>query len=889
MNKQVLMMSCALGALALSASGAYAAAAANTAAGATAVGEIIVTAEKRAANIQDVPEAVTAFTSEERNIVGINTVQDMTDFTPGLTYSSQLDRPAMRGLARNNNIYLSDSAVAVYYDDFYSNSTFLVGRDDMLIDQVEVLLGPQGTLYGRNAIGGLINTISKRPTDVLSGEFRAIAGNYGYTKLEGTVAGPITDHLSFRLSAYDLNQTRGYFNNLVPGAPSEGEVRHDPYFDAQLEWKDDRNDLWVDAYTLTFNGDRGGPGALLGTPTAGPYDTALTSTSNGLFFNPNFPYGGGAVPGSVVGMIPGANNPALGNIRNFAHSVSTNIDVDAAYAITFHYVHHFDGFDIKYVGGYSQYHYDLHTSYFNGDNSSITQYQIPLNPPGANGLCAAGYLGPCGPLTVDPSQIFQYDTHTAWYSHELTLSSTTNSPLQYIAGAYFYNETDNNPETFQSPGQAQVGSPILFNALVTGHGFVPAIANPSRDFLLLDYQDRIRSYAAYGQLDWKITPTIKLTGGLRYTYDEKQGVEETRYIDFSSGILNPASFGSSTPAVDISTLEISPTGTGTAALAKGVTCAATLQTTGSFAGDWTRCLGDHSSAVTGTAGIEFTPDHDTLVYARYNRGYKAFGLNAGFVGPGPEALPETVDDFELGFKKTFGHTLTLDADAFYYNYVNDQVPIGVPLGSINVVEFINIPKAVSDGIELTANWRPVDHLNMTLTYGFDHTSIRSGCTAVGGVATGACYVDVLDPGAQAIGARPVGSTGLQAVSGDELPQAPENKLAFNANYTWEFERGNLSLSGTFIWKDKSYGSIFTRTYDEAPSWDQVDLRAIWAGKDDRYEVVLYVKNLFNSLGYDSASAGYPINAPVGGGPATQASSYDLTPPRLYGMELHFKF
>ena len=67
----------------------------------------------------------------------------------------------MRGLARNNNIYLSNSAVAIYYDDFYSTSTFLVGRDDMLIDQMEILLGPQGTLYGRNAIGGLINTISK--------------------------------------------------------------------------------------------------------------------------------------------------------------------------------------------------------------------------------------------------------------------------------------------------------------------------------------------------------------------------------------------------------------------------------------------------------------------------------------------------------------------------------------------------------------------------------------------------------------------------------------------------------------------------------------------------------------------------------------------------------
>ncbi|HEX2815812.1 MAG TPA: TonB-dependent receptor plug domain-containing protein, partial [Phenylobacterium sp.] len=231
-----------------------------------------MTAERRSANLQDVPVAVTAFSARERAIEGITTVQDMTNFTPGLTYSSQLDRPVMRGLARNNNIYLSDSAVAVYYDDFFSNSTFLVGRDDMLIDQVEVLLGPQGTLYGRNAVGGLINTISKRPQEDFGGEVRAIVGNFGYSKIEGTVTGPVAgiDGLTYRLSAYDLNQTQGYFKNLT--GPTEGDVRHDPYFDAQLQYKNDKNEVWLDAYILGFNKDRGGPGGLLGIPTAGHYD-----------------------------------------------------------------------------------------------------------------------------------------------------------------------------------------------------------------------------------------------------------------------------------------------------------------------------------------------------------------------------------------------------------------------------------------------------------------------------------------------------------------------------------------------------------------------------------------------------------------------------------------
>ncbi|MFI4966195.1 MAG: TonB-dependent receptor [Caulobacterales bacterium] len=852
---------------------------ASAAAATNTIEELVVTAERRAANLQDVPVAVTAFSAHQRDLTGITTVQDMTNFTPGLTYSSQLDRPVMRGLARNNNIYLSDSAVAVYYDDFFSNSTFLVGRDDMLIDQVEVLLGPQGTLYGRNAVGGLINTISKRPQEDFGGEVRAVVGNFGYTKIEGTVTGPVpgVEGLTYRLSAYDLNQTRGYFRNLV--GPTEGDVRHDPYFDAQLQYKTDKDEIWLDAYILGFNKDRGGPGGLLGIPTAGHYDTSETQPGQ-LVFNPNFPFGGGAVPGSVVGIPPGlTDNPALRDIRTFAHAQPTNIVLNATYTVTLHYTHHFDGFDVKYIGGYSQYHYNLHTAYFNNDNSPVTSYQIPLAP---GGVCAS--TPGCTPLTVRPRQIFQYEAHPDWSSHEIDVSSTTDNRLQWIGGLYRYDEYDNNPETFQEPDQPQIATPLAALPLFGAGQFVAAPANPSRNYLVLNYQDHIESTGIFGQLDYKITDTIKLTGGVRYTFDQKHGQEEARYIAFQdlSAALSAENLGAGLPAVDITPVQISM------APAKGVCSTPTLQTAGKYAGDFVRCLKDHSSAFTGTMGVSWTPDSDTLVYGRYNRGYKAFGFNAGFIGSNVEATPEYVDDFEGGFKKTMGR-FVLDADAFYYNYTDAQIPIGVPVGAITVTEFINIPKSVSKGIEFTAIWNPIDHLNLSLVYGLDVTRIKSGCSLVNGVAVGTCLVDIADPHATAVGARPVGTTGAQAVSGDELPQAPQNKVAFNANYTWQFSPGDLSLSGSYIWKDKSYGGVFRRAYDEAPSWDQVDLRLVWAGNHDKYELVAYVRNLFDSLGYDAAAAAYPIAAPVGGGGFTQAPAYDLTPPRTYGVEVHYKF
>ena len=72
---------------------------------------------------------------------------------------------------------------------------------------------------------------------------------------------------------------------------------------------------------------------------------------------------------------------------------------------------------------------------------------------------------------------------------------------------------------------------------------------------------------------------------------------------------------------------------------------------------------------------------------------------------------------------------------------------------------------------------------------------------------------------------------------------------------FEFDPGNLIFSASYIWKDKSYSSIFTRIYDEAPSWSQVNLRATWSGNHDRYEIVFFMNNVFNTLGYDAAAGG----------------------------------
>ena len=139
MTKHLLLLTCALGAF----SGVTGVAAAQTTPGtaapvaaspsATEVGAVIVTAEKRSQNLQKVPVAVTAFTTKQRDLVGIENLQDMTNFTPGLVYSSVLDRVTLRGVGRQTNLLSADAAVTTYVDGFFTTSAVEASLPPMFV------------------------------------------------------------------------------------------------------------------------------------------------------------------------------------------------------------------------------------------------------------------------------------------------------------------------------------------------------------------------------------------------------------------------------------------------------------------------------------------------------------------------------------------------------------------------------------------------------------------------------------------------------------------------------------------------------------------------------------------------------------------------------------
>src|SRR3569833_3031330 len=177
---------------------------------------VVVTAQKRAEDVQSIPVAISVFTSEKRDIIGITSVQDMTNFPPGLAYQPSHDRVFLRGVGRQTNSQAADTPVANYDDGLFETFAVAAGRSSLELARVEVLRGPQGTLSGRNALGGALNEITVHPsTDAFHGEARIAYGAYNHITPEISVTGPIDDVWAYKVYALWDKQTGGYSKNIV--------------------------------------------------------------------------------------------------------------------------------------------------------------------------------------------------------------------------------------------------------------------------------------------------------------------------------------------------------------------------------------------------------------------------------------------------------------------------------------------------------------------------------------------------------------------------------------------------------------------------------------------------------------------------------------------------
>ncbi len=786
--------------------------------------ELVVTAEKREQSLQDVPVAVSAFTSEKRDIAGITGIQDFVNFTPGMNYSGT-DRVSLRGAGRNTFYIGNDPGVASYSDGFYSASSSELFKTPLFIERTEILRGPQGTLYGRNAIGGAINQISKRPAQEFGGEIRASYGNYDRTRIEGVVSLPVAENLRFKVGGSQDHQREGFIKNI--GTANEGAKIKRTYFEFQLEAEPTEKLSIFARYNRSNWDDTLGVGDRLSNLVT-PYDTTRVFGLIGqLQVNPQFGYTT-PNPGVEDPYVQNTNTNGYGQLRG-NHVLTTTVSYDLGFA------------SLKYIGGFQQYNYQTGGDY---DGTSRT----------------AGIAGILAGQLYFPTQTTDFDEHKRYYSNEINLTSNGDGPFRWILGVYQYEEEYRQRIQLGNPNQASLANPLTLAG-------TPAAPNPLRNFADTQATLDSKAYAVFGQATYELNEQFAVTAGIRYTKDKKEGTEFQRLI-----IQSPAIAGGAF-AFDVSS-DMDPTTPG-------------VQNFRSLKNSW--------DAVTGVLNLDWTPDADTLGYAKYSRGYKSGGFLLGTLSSQPEAKEEQVDAFEVGLKKTIARRFQINAAAFYNDYKDLQLNLSQlnAAGTAAANNFVNVD-AEAYGLELEAIWRPINNLDLSASYGYLHTKITKGC----------CFYDPADPGALDPNATPSGGVvvsngtrlAFQTLKGSRIYQSPENKFAGNANYTFDFAPGSLILSATYTWTDETFYQPFKSAANKVKAYDVTDFRVLWNDIDNRYTLIGYVKNAFDNKGYTSNGSTTPTAIFDSPNPGTTsivqtrtAITRGLIQPRTYGVELQYRF
>jgi iron complex outermembrane receptor protein len=745
--------------------------------------EVIVTAQKREASLQDTAIAITALTSESFDALNIKNSTDFEAIVPSLSVRNAPRRLFLRGVGRTTGSLGTDPGVAVYNDQIYGSSIGAMNRvSSLTTERIEVLRGPQGTLFGRNATGGAINITSLRPTEEFEHHARATVGNLDRFNWGVSSAGPITDSLRYRVHA-SRNERDGYVENL-----SGDDVFSEDWesFGAQLSWDvSDSLNVWV-KYAKDERDDIR-LGVFPGGYTITPYLPELKAQSSFLL-SEQYQWD--------------KENPAVKDPRKVDVNDPLEAITDGNNRWTTHVTWDLENITVKYIGNYTESSYDA----------------------------SGGDIG----YTSNPDlRMTEFTTEEQEsYSHELQFLSAGDGPLQWVAGLYFYKE-----DLEQSYG-ARNNSALYLSSLLPTGSFNSAEIVPHPDPGLQYLQTptlESESRAAYLDMNYSFSDSWKLTVGLRYSEDEKDGYEEQLVV------LDPNVYGVDYPAFGFPE-----------------TCCGWLETDPEEAN---RELDDEWDNLSGRVVLEWMPSDDAMVYASVSTGYKSGGFRLGTLQPNPSFDEEEVLSYEIGYKGTFGGTFQLNAAAFFYDYTDMQVLVNAksPEGIV-LPEMTNADEAEIKGIELEAVWLATEHLTLMANYSYLDGEYTDFC----------CSVDTI--------ADPDGEE--QDLSGNPLTQAPENKLFFNAAYSIPTNSaGEFILSGSYSWVDERQYDIFNTPETLADDYYRLDAMVTWISPSENIRVIAAGRNLTEEDTWESLERANEFGAISG----------LANEPRIYTLEVQYDF
>ncbi|WP_293972368.1 TonB-dependent receptor [Sphingomonas sp.] len=814
--------------------------------------EVVVTARRRAENIQDVPISVQAISGETLQRKGTIDLQSLIDQTPGLNSTGGNPRNfsvTIRGIGYAPTAADGlDNAIGVYFDGVYQARPGQVLQDLVDVQSFEVLRGPQGTLFGRNAAAGALNITFNKPSFTAGQTFEVSYGRYNFAQGKAIITGPLTDNIAFRTVAYGT-RSDGWIS--TPFRPAFRDAATQKGIYAPTATDDSRTagtGRWGVRQQFLINaGD-------LKINIAGDLNVESDSSSG-------FSSGGGIVelfgPGNwginttaaQQARVTNARN-ALSQLSNFGGVQNWNLAIDPKTNITNNYNH----MKTKNAGVSVTADYDFGWATL----TSISAWRLwTFNPPQDSDS---------SPLDIYQNMAISRNDQ---FSQEFRLASNSHGPIEWQAGAFLYHSKLKDHYVIHQFGADVIPWYNAYNTLA-GTAFTPIPLSFRSQLtgvqIIEDTRVTNKNAAAYGQATWHISSTLDLTGGVRYTYDRKTGSSPVDTSQLPTSL--PAGITNAQLLAFYNAIDAVQRNAGVAYTVPGYP--AGVASTGYALGRSTS-----NDNVSGTVSLSYKITPDLTTYVTYATGFQAGGLdlnNRALDPSAPDVKPTKTKNIEAGIKASlFDRRLTLALAAYqeklegFQTSVSFTLPNGTPQrGATNVGDIR------ARGFE----WSLAADLGSGIRLTFDGN-----------------YNDGIYTRAPSLPApAELSYNGIANIDakGQQAPYSPKWALSVTPSWDFRIAPGTEFYSYAQYSYTTSYGTGVTQSiYTRVPNQFNLNLRAGVRLDNGKYDISVYANNATNEKNIISQAL---LTAPSGAGvTAYLGRTVNYNQPARYGVTLRAKY
>lgn len=815
--------------------------------------EIIVTATLRAESVQNIPVAVTAISPAALDREGVTDIKTLSAISPSFNIQnsqteSQGTSIRIRGIGTTGNNIGLESSVGVFIDGVYQSRPGIALGDMVDLERLEVLRGPQGTLFGRNTSAGALNISTKRPDlSKIEGTASATYGNYNFVNLQGVVNLPvIQDVLGLRLAGAYRSRD-GYVHSTT------GATSHD-------------RDRWLLRGQLLFE-----PSSDLSVRIVGDYSKATEhccdavvyrETELATFYNAFTAYG---LPNDGVT----ASGPSA--LKDLTTNSDAFYNGQEQWGVSGEFKWDLGAVKLTWIPAYRNF-----TAPSIQDPDFTTLDIVNVGP------------GATAPFANFP--YFQDDIQT--HTQELRFQGKAlGGRLDWLVGGYYSHEKIREviplslgPDyqravgTLFYPALAGLGDPYLLgpNPLYTltaiGSGGAPVDTNGS--YAVNAYGQTTNSWSIFTHNVFDITDKLSLTLGARYVNETKDGYFDQlaasspacqAVVDGAlNGNFTAAGLGAYAPNIVGATCLPFATSVGVTIPSTSTLASTVLPLPREFSGRF------KDDEITWTAQLAFKPNADLLIYGGASHGFKSGGFNldstAAAGGKDPRFASEKVNDYELGIKATLGR-VNANLALFHMDISGFQV---LEFTGLQFVTF-NIDKAKSTGAELEVFGKLTDNLSANLSLTYADSRYPDDCAPSSLPAT----------------------SPQRRVCGHPLTNAPKLSGVFSLTYDGQVGSTGwgLHLNSSASYASSRRTSFLAIDEDLTPLVDdyqkaslKLNARIGLTTPDERFTFELWGTNLTNEI-----TRGITFNVALRGAAGARARGAWPDEPRMYGATVRMKF